>query len=372
MAAAGAPIPARASLIPIVSVIRTLRREVDQQIIVLTDKIPDLEVHLKEIEHASPGLLQQVLFVEGTSRNVEHLQACSICRCSVVLVMTPLIVAGGAAITAANGAPTGGGGGVYGQAVVEEDRPAVIAVLNVLHVLRSACSDPWAVDGDSTAGTPAAASDGAARQPFVVASIVHSSNALFLPTIPLGGAGATDYCTAGGVLLSGAIEMCSCIHSVLSPGIVPLWEAILGMHQGVTGAPLLYRRLPSVLPAPSSSAGAMRVDRGAASVPTMGTSPSALDKICLPAALEGLMFGDLFTSLYDSCGVITLGICRSVESCGSVDAACGGSSGLAQPTPTAPPAHIRVPLVLVLPPPSTQMRAGDELFVLQPLVLLSV
>lgn len=363
IASSGLPLAARASLIPVVSVIRTLRREVDQQIVILTDKIPDLEVHVKEIEHASPGLLQDVLFVEGTSRHVEHIQACGVGECSVVLVLTPLGVAqgrGGIGVGAGVGAGylSAGGGGLFTQALVEEDRPAVMAVLNILHALE-VCSDGLdTVNGGPT--TSPVRVGGGSKRPFVVVSIAHCSNALFLPLIPLP-SGTVDYISTGGVLLHSAIEMCSCVHSVLSPSIVPLWEALLGLHSGRSGPELRYRRLgvvPHANPAPPQPHSAGNMDAG--------SSLSALDKICLPVEFEGSHFGDLFTALFDSCGVITVAICRYGEDCFadiSVD-----------PAMATPPAdrgwssRVLVPQVQVLPLPNTLLFTGDELFILQPLL----
>lgn len=258
---------ARAYLIPIIAIIRTLRREVTQNVVILAEKIPDLQSNLEEIETAQPGLLRNVLFVEGTNRHLDHLQSCNLEYASVVLVVNPLVKA------PRRDALSGGANNqvvskdvdiISKQVLVEEDRAAVMATLNVLHALEL-------IETDSrehllTGWKP----------PYVVASIAHYSNALFLPVIPvhamklndlstMNAAGPvtvptagnydesdrvqtqTDYISTGSVLLHGSIEMCACIQSVLNPNIIPLWEALLGvgMEQTHTPQSVMYRKVQS-------------------------------------------------------------------------------------------------------------------------------
>jgi len=262
-------ITSRAYLIPLIAIIRTLRREVSQNVVVLSEKIPDLEAHLAEVESAQPGLLRNVLFVEGTNRHLDHLQSCNLEFASVILIVNPLVKAPRRDVI------TGGASShttgkdidiVSKQALVEEDRAAVIATLNVLHALELV--DPDSRDHQMWGWKP----------PYVVASIAHHSNALFLPAVPVyplkaktveGEVGAaapgyvsvpttdnydesttvqtqTDYISTGSVLLHGAIEMCACIQSVLNPNILPLWEALLGidMENSSHGTDaVLYRKI---------------------------------------------------------------------------------------------------------------------------------
>lgn len=315
--------PVNDLMVPIVHIVSAIGRETDnsQTIVVLAPHADEMYAMAADINtNVSMKLLQNVLFVVGSGRNLDHLTMCQVNTAKAVAISCP---SARSVVHLQQNAHCDGK-----TEFVESDNAAIIAVLNTLNLLAGAKTQINLFAPQSMSTTTNAQANHRSMNPdnstaatvvpksHVVMEMMNSeSMSIFIPYMD-NYCNADDtnhpFCASGNVFLHSYLDVLMA-QTLFNVGLIAFWEAVVGIEsssQGACNSPGSscvadrgpYIITPEKVPASTSNS----------STYSNHTSHKSccFDRIKPPNNCFGLKYGEMFNKLLVEHHIIVVAIIR--------------------------------------------------------------